>query len=258
MGVKMKTICCLFLIGILVTGCASTVELKSTDTETFIAEGPAVVHLKSGYEYDGRDAQAGNGFVRLRDKENKSDLQFPVRDINYIEVTNHRVGMGDGVLIGGLSTGTLALILFSSGHSDNDYTGRNVREAFTLIGIGAGGVVGLVIGGITGHHYTYIFPEESNRFRPGVFIDSVWQNIYGKLRLANVTKKRMLDQSPTREQIDSTLAYQDSKGSFLYESQELFDYQKEVTGELMCSYIYRCVMENKWVVVKRTRWPVAN
>jgi hypothetical protein len=159
-------------VSLMVSGCASTVQLNSIDEAKIrIGKGSATVILRSGQEYEGWDVQVGSDSVRFIDMKTAGMLQFSNKEVKSIEITKHKIGYS-GPLIGGIALGTLAFIVFSSNHKDEEYTNRNVRDAFTAIGVGVGGAVGLAIEVLNGHHYTYIFPKDSIKVEEGTSIDS--------------------------------------------------------------------------------------
>jgi hypothetical protein len=172
----MKITYCLCFVVVIFLGCASTVELNSIDDARMrIGDCSAIIHLKSGREYTGENVQVGNDSVRIVNMETIDTLQFPDRDIEFIKVSDHALGAIKGFFIGAVSLGVPTAILFYSS-SNNGETSQQVQDRvnsfFTIIGTGIGAVVGLVIGGISGHHYTYILPEDSVKVGMDKSIDS--------------------------------------------------------------------------------------
>lgn len=82
-------------------------------------------------------------------------------------------------------------------------------------------------------------------------VDSSWNYLYGKLRLVNVTIKTRLENQPTKEQETEGIAYQDVMGSFLFNSEEDFEYELNKSGKLICYRKYAFVKDGKWKYQKR-------
>ena len=157
----MKINYCLCLISLMISGCASTVELNSIDeAQTRIGDHSATIHLKSDQEYLGEIVQVGDDSVRAVDMETEDTLQFSNQDIEFIKVTNHTLGAVKGFLIGAATLGTYVAIV-NSNYDSNVEGEKPLPPIFIAIGAGIGGVFGLAIGGLIGHHYTYILPEDS-------------------------------------------------------------------------------------------------
>jgi hypothetical protein len=172
----MRAIYYLFLVSLLVSGCASTVELNSAkEGKMKIGNSLAEVHLKSGQEYIGKIVQIGNDSIRIDNMEAGYILKFSNRDIKFIKVTDHVLGALKGCLFGGASMLILvSIIKAQNDNSDHDGSGwtSGMKKNVPIIGAGIGGLLGLIIGGINGHHYTYVFPEDLVKVGIGTSIDS--------------------------------------------------------------------------------------
>jgi hypothetical protein len=171
-GIIMRISYFLFITSLIVSGCASTVELKSADdARSKIGNRSAMIHLKSGQEYIGRYVQVGSDSVLLVKMDTDDTLQFSNRDVEFMKVINHKVGSGEGLLIGGASLGALIMILNES-YDSNEEGHKKLPPIITAIGAGIGGAIGLAIGSMNGHHYTYILPKDTLKDRKGISIDS--------------------------------------------------------------------------------------
>jgi len=148
----------------LVLGCASTVELNSTnEANTRIHGGSAIAHLqlKSGKEYVGRDVQVENDSIQFINTQNEDILRLSKQDIKFIKINDHTLGLVEGFFIGGTILGASGYIMGSKEDTEKGGVNTGFRTGITTIGAGIGGVIGIVIGGLSGHHYTYIFPKDS-------------------------------------------------------------------------------------------------
>ena len=162
----------LCFLGLLLSGCASTVELESIDeAQAKINDHSAIIHLKSDDEYWGKNVQVGNDSIQFVDKETDDTLRYSNMDIEYIKVTNHTLGAVKGFFILGVSF--YALLTITDNSRDYNVEGNKpTPPIFTAIFAGVGGILGLAIGGLIGHPFTYILPEDSVNVGKGIFIDS--------------------------------------------------------------------------------------
>ena len=153
----MKISYCLCCISLMILGCASTVELKSIDeAQARIGDRSAIIHLKSDEEYLGKNVQVRNDSVWFVDKETEDTLQFSNRDIKFVKVNDHTLGAVKGFLIGGAILGTSGAAIGSTANNNTEFT-----PLLAVIGVGIGGVLGIIIGGLSGHNYIYFLPEDS-------------------------------------------------------------------------------------------------
>lgn len=153
---------CLCLIGLLVSGCSSTIDLTSAvDVNRKIGEGTATVYLKSGQEHNAQEVHVRTDSTVFVDRSTEEILQFPTGDIQSIYITHRGAGAIEGLLFGGLGGYALGLAS-ASGISTNE----GGRGAAIFISLVAGGVGGLVYGAVKGHDYTFVFPHDSTTVRP--------------------------------------------------------------------------------------------
>ena len=89
-----------------------------------------------------------------------------------------------------------------------------------------------------------------------ILVDSSWTYYDGKLRLTDVTTKRALDHEPTQVQVSSGIAYTDVQGSFLYVSEETFEYNRDAKGKLTCNYTFQVVQNDRWATKKKSELTV--
>ena len=140
----------------MISGCVSTVELQSIDeAQAKVGNRSTIIYLKSGQEYRGKNVQVGNDSVGFVDNEIEDTLHFSNRDIKFIGVNDHAAGSVEGFLIGGTISFALGAAIAST--SDNPGFPPSLQAMF----VGIGGLPGIIIGGLSGHSYSYILPEDS-------------------------------------------------------------------------------------------------
>jgi hypothetical protein len=89
-----------------------------------------------------------------------------------------------------------------------------------------------------------------------ILIDSSWTYLYGKLRLVNVSKRKVLDHPPTTAQNHAAIGYQDVMGSFLFETEIIFDYRLNAKGKVEAMSKTREVQDGEWKEVRKTGYHV--
>jgi uncharacterized protein YceK len=159
-GIGMKILILLFFLITVVSGCVSTVELKSADEAGAKINGSsAVVNLRSGQTYEGWYIRVENNSITIDEAGTGEIRHFPARDVKSIEITEHRIGYA-GPVIGGVAGGALMFGIGSMNHNDELERNRNARDFFSIVGVGVGAGIGLLIEVVQGHTCTYLFPEE--------------------------------------------------------------------------------------------------
>jgi len=165
----------IYFIVLLVSGCSSTVELNSVDeARKAIGDQTGILCMHSGQEYKGRDIQVGKDSVRFINIPTENTLQYSTLDIKFIKVTDHTLGAFKGCLIGGaFMFAVVSIIKTQNDNSEHDGSGwtSGMKKNFPIIGAGIGSLIGIIIGGVSGHHYTYTFPEDSVEVGKGTSID---------------------------------------------------------------------------------------
>jgi hypothetical protein len=168
----MKINYCLCLNILLFSGCASTVELNSVEEARLkIVDRTAIIHLISDEEYIGKILKVGNESVLFLNTKTGDTLQLSNLSVKFIKVTDHALGAAKGFLIGGVATYAFVTIMDNS----RDYNlegNKPLPSTLTVIFSGVGGLLGLAIGGLIGHPYTYIFPEDSINVGMRTSVDS--------------------------------------------------------------------------------------
>ena len=123
------------LLGAFCSGCSTTLGLSSVpDANRKVGGGSAIVTMRSGVSLPCRQAKFGEDSTHFICASNDSLVQVSSRDIKSVRVTNRLGGCLEGLILGGMG------------------------------GLG----VGLVVGAIKGHDYTYIFPVDSAQPRSPV------------------------------------------------------------------------------------------
>jgi len=156
-----KTIVGLAILVGAASGCSSTVVLTSpVEANRRIGAYEGTVRLRSGVEYEVRQIHVfadSTGFV---DCSNDSTLHMPNRSIESIRICHHGGGAIEGLLFGGLG-GTAAGLTLGIGLSSNGDEGTG-KGLLALTGLAIGSAGGLALGGIKGHDYALVFPQDSS------------------------------------------------------------------------------------------------
>jgi hypothetical protein len=159
----------LFLGCTILPGCATIVQLHSIDEiPDQVGERTVIVHTVSGHDYAGNNVQVRNDSLHLEEDSTKYSIQIAGKEIKSIETWNHSTGCWEGIALGAVSIGVPIGISFCRDNGNNleEDPGlqKRVNTFFTVIGVAGGMTAGAIIGGSVGHHFTYVFPEDSLKY----------------------------------------------------------------------------------------------
>jgi hypothetical protein len=150
-------------------GCSSSYVVSSSPNpgpsfDAFNAEmqdKTGTIVFQDGGKWEGKNILVSSDSTRFLIETTDAPMVVPTRTIKKVVFTNRGTGFLEGFGLGALagSVVVLALPVASSGGEFSDWS---YVLFFTLLGAGAGGVVGGIPGLIMGHSYAYEFASSAD------------------------------------------------------------------------------------------------
>lgn len=155
---------------LLSVGCSSSYVVSSSanpgpsfDIFNIEARGrSATIVIQDGGEWEGKNILASSDSTRFVIETTDAPMVVPTRTIKKVVFTNLGVGFLEGFGLGALAGSVAVLALRAAGPSGGEFSDWSYGLFFTLLGAGAGGVLGGIPGLIMGHSYTYEFVSSAD------------------------------------------------------------------------------------------------
>lgn len=154
----MKIISGLLMSCLILGGCSSTSVVTSFEAFNAEAEGRnGTMEFRDGRKMDVHHVLAFADSTHFWNEGTGAATVVPTRTIRRVFFLNRFAGFLEGFGFGALGGGVAVLALSAAGPNTGEFAGADYVVLFTLLGAGAGGVIGGIPGVIIGHSEEYQF-----------------------------------------------------------------------------------------------------
>lgn len=150
-------------------GCSSTSVVTSFEEFNAHAEGRSgTIEFRDGKKTEAQHVLAFADSTHFWSEAAGAATVVPTRTIKSVHFLNRFVGYLEGFGFGALAGSVAVLALTAASPSTGEFSGADYVVLFTLLGGGAGGVIGGIPGMIIGHsdEYQFVSIEEGLRSTP--------------------------------------------------------------------------------------------